>query len=80
MSCLLGFSKILGAVEEVCKVVGEAHVGLDTVLIATDSAATELGGTLFLIGRNLGLRLPHITRSHFYIGGGGIGCETIQAR
>ena len=41
--------KILGVVE-VCKVVGEAHVGLDTVLIATDSAATELGGTLFLIG------------------------------
>ena len=79
---MLGFRKILGVVEEVCKVVGEAHVGLDTVLIATDSAATELGGTLFLIGRNLGLRLhvPHITRSHFYIGGGGIGCETIQAR
>ena len=49
MSCMLGFRKILGVVE-VCKVVGEAHVGLDTVLIATDSAATELGGTLFLIG------------------------------
>ena len=45
-------------------------MGLDTVLIATDSAATELEGTLFLIGRNLGLKLPHITRSHFYIGGG----------
>ena len=43
-------------------------MGLDTVLIATDSAATELGGTFFLIGRNLGMRLPHITRSHFYIG------------
>ena len=40
-------------------------MGLDTVLIATDSAATELGGTFFLIGRNLGMRLPHITRSHF---------------
>ena len=59
-------------------------MGLDTVLIATDSAATELGGTFFLIGRNLGMRLPHITRSHFYIGegggGGGAGSETIQAR
>ena len=56
-------------------------MGLDTVLIATDSATTELGGIFFLIGRNLGMRLPPSPDPTFTLGrrgGGGGGGQVLK--